>query len=157
VNRANLATYLNDHLAGSVAALELLEHLASSTEDDAHEEFVCSLRDAVSADQEVLRRLIEQLSLTESIPRKVGAWFMEKAGEVKLKVDGPTDASLGRMEALEGLLLGITGKRGLWLALSASVAPIEGFDFPALARRAEEQIAAVDARRIKAAKAAFGN
>jgi hypothetical protein len=155
VNRDNLSTYLNDHLAGSIAALELLEHLAVSTDDDGHEAFVCDLREAIRADQDVLRRLLAELSLPESTTRKVGAWFMEKAGELKLKVDGPTDAGLGRLEALEGLLLGITGKRALWLALGASIEPIPGFDFPALARRAEEQIAAVDERRIRTAKSAF--
>lgn len=155
MNRENLSIYLNDHLSGSVVALELLEHLAASTEDDSHEAFVCDLRDAIQADQDVLRRLIEQLGVSESTTRKVGAWFMEKAGELKLRVDGPTDAALGRLEALEGLLLGVTGKRALWMALSSSIEPIDGFDFEALARRAEEQIAHVESRRLSHAKAAF--
>ena len=155
VNRANLATYLNDHLAGSVVALELLDHLADSTDDDGHEAFVCDLREAIRADQEVLQKLLEKLAVSESTPRKVGAWFMEKAGELKLKVDGPTDAALGRLEALEGLLLGISGKRALWRALESAIEPIDGFDFQALAQRAEEQLAAVEQRRLKAARRAF--
>ena len=44
---AELATYLNDHLAGSVAALDLLDHLASDAlPDDA--DFFRKLRDEIA-------------------------------------------------------------------------------------------------------------
>ena len=40
----NIATYLNDHLAGSVAALELLEHLEAAHAGTPLERFVAELR-----------------------------------------------------------------------------------------------------------------
>ena len=153
MNRENLAIYLNDHLAGSVAALELLDYLASSS---APEPFFRALRDEVAADQEVLRQLLEKFRAPESTARKAGAWLMEKAARLKLRMDGPAGSPIERMEALEALLLGITGKRALWLALAATLGVVEGFDFPLLARRAEEQIGAVETKRLEAARVALG-
>lgn len=156
MSHANLATYLNDHLAGSVAAIDLLDHLVETTKGTGHEAFFRTLRDDVAADQDVLRTLLENLPAPESTLRKAGAWFMEKAARMKLRIDGSSGSAMERMEALEGLLLGITGKRALWLALSATVAPLEGVDIAALVRRAEQQIEAVEVERIEAAREAIG-
>lgn len=159
MSRENLATYLNDHLAGSVAALELLDHLITTTAGTAHEPFFRNLRIEIAADQDVLRKLLEMLSAPESTVRKIGAWVMEKAAQAKLSIDGPPEAAMGRLEALEGLLMGITGKRALWLALAASVGSVKDIgsvDFAALTRRAEQQLLAVETERIKAACEAFG-
>ncbi len=156
MNRENLATYLNDHLAGSVAALELLDHLIETAKEAAHQAFFESLRTEVSADQDVLRKFMERNGASESMARKAGAWLMEKVARAKLRVDGPANTAMGRMEALEALLIGITGKRGLWLALASSLEPFAGFDFENLARRADEQIAAVESKRIQSAREAIG-
>jgi hypothetical protein len=152
MNRENLAIYLNDHLAGSVAALELLDYLADRDGAGAEPSFFRALRDEVAADQDVLRQLLEKFGAAESAARKAGAWLMEKVARLKLRVDGPAGSPMERMEALEALLLGITGKRALWLALDAALGALEGFDFAALTNRANEQIAAVEAKRLEAAR-----
>jgi hypothetical protein len=157
MQRENLATYLNDHLAGSVAALGLLDHLVETTNGTAHETFFRTLRGEVAADQDVLRTLLEKLSEPESTLRKAGAWLMEKAARAKLRIDGSAGSPMERLEALEALLLGITGKRALWLALAASVAPLENVDFPMLIHRADQQIETVEAKRIEAAREAIGD
>jgi hypothetical protein len=46
--------------------------------------------------------------------RDLGGWLAEKAGQLKLLFDDPKHGTLGRLEALEFLELGILGKRGLW-------------------------------------------
>ena len=155
MNRDNLSVYLNDHLAGSVAALELLDYLVKVTMGTAHEAFFHGLRSEVAEDQETLRALLARFSAEESTLRKAGAWLVEKVARAKLRLDGSSGSAMERMEALEGLLLGITGKRALWLALAAAAGQIEGFDFAQLIRRAEEQIAAVEAKRVDAAREAF--
>jgi hypothetical protein len=155
MNRENLATYLNDHLAGSVAALGLLDHLVETTGGTPHEAFFRDLRVEITADQDVLRMLLEKLSAPESTLRKAGAWLMEKAARAKLRIDGSTGSAMERLEALEALLLGITGKRALWLALAASVEPLENVDFARLIGRAEQQIETVEAKRIEAAREAI--
>jgi hypothetical protein len=62
-----------------------------------------------------------------------------------------------RLEALEALLLGITGKRALWRVLKQSAQKFEAVDFDRLVLRAEEQMEAVDAKRIEAAREAFAD
>jgi hypothetical protein len=157
MNRENLATYLNDHLAGSVAALGLLDHLVETTSGTAHEAFFRELRADVSDDQDVLRTLLEKCSASESTVRKAGAWLMEKAARAKLRFDGAAGSAMERLQALEALLLGITGKRALWLALAASAEPLEDVDFTRLIGRAEQQIEAVEAKRLEAAREAIGD
>jgi hypothetical protein len=58
---------------------------------------------------------------------------------------------------LEGLAVGIEGKRALWLALEAArLRGISGFDFQALAARAESQRSRLEEHRLTAATAALG-
>src|ERR1700682_506240 len=106
-----LATYLNDHLAGSVAAIELLDHLIEQQTGQRLEKFLVDLRDEISADQEKLRDLIRKLGGEESVVHKAGAWMIEKLGRVKIGAAGDKGGELGLLQALEGLAMGITGKR----------------------------------------------
>ena len=66
--------------------------------------------------------------------------------------------SLGLGLTLEGLIMGITGKKLLWRALAAANLPqLSGYDFKELERRAEQQIERTEAERIRAARQAFAN
>ena len=55
----NLATYLNDHLAGSVAALNMIDHLIETFEKKPLAQFFRDLRGEIAADQADLQWLIE--------------------------------------------------------------------------------------------------
>jgi hypothetical protein len=68
----NLITYLNDHLAGSVAALELLDHLIEIYQGKPLERFYKGLRSEIDADQGELQDLIERPGEKESLVRKAG-------------------------------------------------------------------------------------
>ena len=76
--RERLHTYLNDHLAGSVAAIELLDDLIEHHSEDRFGKIFRDLRDEIEADQETLRNLIRKLGAKESAVRKAGAWLAEK-------------------------------------------------------------------------------
>ncbi len=54
MSTAALATYLNDHLAGSVGAIELLEQGLGSSEGTPLESFFTELLGAVREDQDLL-------------------------------------------------------------------------------------------------------
>jgi hypothetical protein len=56
-----LASYINDHLAGSVVALELVEHLAEISKSTERERLFLTLRDEIKEDQEVLKQLLRDL------------------------------------------------------------------------------------------------
>jgi hypothetical protein len=156
----HVATYLNDHLAGSVAALELLEHIESAHAGTPLERFAAELRADVEADREELVKLMERLQVAESRTRKATAWLAEKVTEFKLRVDDPSDGALRLLETLDAVGIGIDGKRALWLALAASAedAPwLRIADYDRLTARAEDQRNRVEVVRLAAAKKALGS
>jgi hypothetical protein len=101
-----VATYLNDHLAGSVAAIELLDHMRELSKGTERERLFTTLKSEVEEDQKVLQELLRGLGGTQSRGRKAAAWLAEKVGEAKLKLDDPGSGELRLLEALETLELG---------------------------------------------------
>ena len=153
-----LRIYLNDHLAGSVAALELLDHPADLHSDPAGKQLFVGLRAEVEEDQKVLQRLLDQVGGEESPVRKAAAWLTEKLGRAKLKLDDAGDGQLRVFEALEALGLGIQGKLALWRALKAAADRIPQFqsiDFARLEQRAVQQHQRVEDQRLQGARAAL--
>jgi hypothetical protein len=150
-----LDTYLNDHLAGAVAALELIEHQQQDCKSESLEEFFRRLRADVDADKDVLSELMRSLGIKESAVRQTGAWAAEKLARARLSIAGD---EAGLVLALEGLIMGIFGKRMLWRSLASANLPNGSkWDFAQLQRRAEDQIEQVEAERIKAVQRAFAN
>jgi hypothetical protein len=153
--REHLHTYLNDHLAGSVVAVELLDYLIDRHSDDRFGKIFRDWRGDIQADQETLRNLIQKLGFEESGIRKAGAWVAEKLSRIKV---GHLDDSASLLQALEALALGITGKRLLWRSLAAitpNFAALQGTDFGALEKRAQDQFERVETLRLEMARKAF--
>ena len=65
-----LATYLNDHLAGSLAAVELLEHLEAAYAETTLASFFAEVRRDISVDRKELQRLINCLRLLKAAHEK---------------------------------------------------------------------------------------
>lgn len=154
----DLSDYLNDHLAGSVAALELLDRLIEGCEGKPLERFLRQLREDIHEDQEKLQELIEKVGASESAVRKAGAWIAEKLTRPKIDLGGGSKQEIGVFLALEALLLGITGKRSLWRALqsaSKTVPALARLDYSGLEKRAIEQCEQVEARRLEMARLVF--
>jgi hypothetical protein len=151
-----LSSYLNDHLAGSVGALELLDRLVDTYQGKPLERFFSDLRNEIEVDQESLKELIAKLGEKESAVRKAGAWIVEKLSRAKIQLSETHEGEMGLFLALEGLALGIQGKRSLWRALAAAsqTAPhLRGLDYATLERRAVEQHDRVEAKRLEVARA----
>ena len=154
----DLSDYLNDHLAGSVAALELLDRLVETYTGKPLERFFRELRDDIRADQGQLEELIAKLGVKESTVRKAGAWIAEKISRPKLDLEADSKSDVGLFLALEALVLGITGKRSLWRALacaSRAVPELARLDYSGLEKRAIDQCERVEARRLEIARAVF--
>lgn len=157
MNDELLATYLNDHLAGAVTAIEQIEHLRSNA-DPPPASFLAELLAEVEQDRAVLGQVIEAVGAKESAARKATAWVSEKAGRLKFTGSGRDDVAFNRLEQLDAVLAGIRSKLGLWDVLgvlSKSDLRLAGFDWAGLKRRAEDQIRRLDERRIGAARQAF--
>jgi len=151
-----LDSYLNDHLAGSIGAIELIAHWAKLYRGKPLGAFFTDLESEIKADQDRLRDLMRCLGVEESKVRQAGAWAAGKLGLARFVIAGDEPGGLGLVLVLEGLIMGITGKQLLWRALDAANLPkAEGFDFKELQRRAEEQIKRTEAERIRAARRAF--
>ena len=154
----HIAIYLNDHLAGSEVALELLEFIKAEQSGTSMESFIAELRADITADRQELEVLMVRLNVSQSRTRKATAWIGEKVTELKLHLDDPTGGPLRLLEALEALALGIHGKWSLWQALAAAAedAPaLQLVDYERLAKRAEEQRGRVETARLAAAKEAL--
>jgi hypothetical protein len=150
-----LHLYLNDHLAGSVAAIEMVDNLIEHHSEDRFGRFFRDLRNEIYADQEKLSDLLRKVGAGESAIRKAGAWLAEKFGRTKF---GDTGDSVELLQAVEGLALGITGKRLLWRSLktiSANFPELQGVDFNVLEQRARDQFDSVETLRMEMTREAF--
>jgi len=153
-----LTNYLNDHLAGSVGALELLDRLIDTYREKPFEKFFQGLRDDIQHDQEQLKELMQKLGVEESAVRKAGAWVVEKLSRAKIELSEDAEGEVGLLLALEALVLGITGKRSLWRALkcaSRTMPQLARLDYSGLENRAIEQCERVEAKRLEVARTAF--
>ena len=151
-----LDSYLNDHLAGSVGALELIAHWVDVQKGKPLAAFFAETEREIKADQDKLRDIMHSLGIEESKVRRVGAWAAEKLGRVRLIIAGEESGRLGLVLTLEGLIMGVTGKKLMWAALAAAkLPPLNAYNFEQLQRRAEQQIERIEAERIRAVSEAF--
>ncbi|HEY7612669.1 MAG TPA: hypothetical protein VH764_06735 [Gemmatimonadales bacterium] len=154
MSREALGSYLNDHLAGSVSAIELAERVIRENEGDPLAVRLGRVLDQIREDQAVLKGVLERMGVSEHPLKKAGAWLAEKAARVKLGgTDEPGD--LSRLEVLETLSTGIHGKQSLWRALRVVAGRYEelrGIDFDRLERRGIGQHDEVEEMRLAAAK-----
>ena len=104
----------------------------------------------------MLRDVMRTLGVEESKVRQAGAWVAEKVGRARLVIAGDEAGSLGLVLTLEGLIMGVTGKKLMWRALAAAKLPqLKGYNFEELQRRAEQQVERIEAERISAVRQAF--
>src|SRR4051812_479965 len=153
-----LTTYLQDHLAGALHAIELLKAMRDHFAGEALGGFSAEMLAEVEADREVLATLTERAGGTAGGMKEWGAWLSEKVSRLKLR-HGSADG-LGTFEALEFLVIGIHGKRALWLAMKEVAtfdARLQGLDFSELIGRAENQHERVEKRRLAYALSVFRN
>ena len=149
-----LATYLQDHLAGAIHALGLVESLRDAYPDKPIGQFAANLLEEIKSDRDVLQKLAERIGSGESHFKDAAAWLSDKMSRLKLN----RTAEIGLLESLEFLELGILGKCALWRSLAA-IAPSDsrfsGIHFEDLLARAEAQSAQVEERRLEAACSAL--
>jgi hypothetical protein len=154
----NLATYLNDHLAGSVAALALIGDMAEAISDTPLKTFLYDLKYEIEEEQHVLRIIMQANGIGEGSLKKATAWLGEKITSPKFGGTADDSHGLAVMQGLEMLCLGITGKLLGWRAFQASIAPMVealGFDLNALEEQAERQRSTADDFRLVYARKAF--
>ena len=152
----DLDSYLNDHLAGSVSALELIAHWVKVHKGEPLDSFFVEIEREIKADQDMLRDVMRTLGIEESKMRQAGAWAAEKVGRARLMIAGDEQGSLGLVLSLEGLIMGVTGKKLMWRALAAAKLPrLNIYNFEQLQGRAEQQVERIEAERVRGVSQAF--
>jgi len=152
-----LSTYLADHLAGSVHAIEVLKAIRQHHSADPLGEFAANILKEVETDRATLQNLAERVGAGSSNVKEITSWISEKFSRLKLRQGSKYD--LGTFEALEFLVLGIHGKLSMWNALAVLAltdSRLVGLDFEHLAARATTQRDQVDQRRLEIAPQALG-
>lgn len=97
--------------------------------------------------------------LARSQLKEVVANIGEKAARLKPNDQLTGYSPLSRVVELEGLLLGVSGKRALWEALdavSASYPELDAAEIRTLQERAEAQIEGLRTHRLRAVTIAMG-
>ena len=132
-----LELYLNDHLAGAAAGVDLIRRISEQTEG--------SLDDLVAdieADETFLEDLIKSLDLREHSVKQAVSSVIEKLGQLKMNRVVSGNAKLALLLEMEAMSMGIEGKRGLWQSLrivAPSVPELAGLDLDTMVLRAEDQ------------------
>lgn len=150
----SLSVYLNDHHAGSVAALELLDRLVKAYDGTQWFTFFSTLRQEILADQDSLEQIIRPQIDDVGVVRQAAAWAAEKLSRAKIRLADPGEIDFGLYLSLEALVLGISGKAFLWKSLQAVATNNSGlqkFDFTTLIARANNQRERVEVKRLEIA------
>jgi hypothetical protein len=152
-----LSIYLNDHLAGATAGLELARRVRDANrEDETFGPPLAEICAEIEADRETLVSLMGRLGIRRDPLKPAAAWAVEKLGRLKLNGQLTGYSPLSRQVELEGLLIGIAGKEQMWKALGHTLGPKSGeVDFAQLAERAERQRAVVGELHLEAASRAL--
>ena len=154
-----LSIYLNDHLAGSTAGLELARRLHRQNKKGAAGKRLGEIASEIDEDREALRDVMKRVGASENPFKTTLALVTERAGRLKLNGQLLGYSPLSRMEELEALRLGVEGKLALWRALEetrGSDSRLKGIDLAWLQRRADRQREDLEAMRLEAAREAFG-
>lgn len=154
-----LAIYLNDHLAGATLGVGLARRLRASNRGDAEMgEPLARICAEIEADRDTLLKLMDRLRIGRDPVKPVLAWVAERLGRLKLNGQLRGYSPLSRVLEMEVLSSGIGGKMQLWNALEQRFGEsLDGFDFHALAARADGQGQRVEELHLAASRRAIGS
>lgn len=152
-----LTIYLNDHLAGATLAVAVARRVRRANAGEPLADFLGTFLDDVVEEEVLVEDLLRRIGGRADRLKRAGAWLAEKAGRLKLNGALVSYSPLSRVEELEGLILGVRGKRALWgtLRVLQEAGAFEGVDVGALERRAEGHLAELERHRQEALRRAF--
>jgi hypothetical protein len=153
-----VSIYLNDHLAGSTAGVELARRTLGSNRGTPYGEFLEWLVAQIEQDRASLVELMRALGVRRDHVKVVAGWGLEKAGRLKLNGRLTGYSPLSRLVELEGLWTGVEGKLSMWRSLLAAAGLDSRLDrtrLQELETRAEEQLRRLEDQRSSVARDAL--
>ncbi|MEA2155772.1 MAG: hypothetical protein QOE11_1912 [Solirubrobacteraceae bacterium] len=152
-----LHIYLNDHLAGATAGVELVR-TAAENHDGELGEFFQELADAISSDYETLTSLINEMGAKASGAKEAFAKIGAEVSESKFSGDSVGDPEFGTFLTLETLSIGVEGKLCMWKALKVvqdDYRELGSADMDTLIERAQSQRDRLEGKRLEIAGSAL--
>lgn len=153
-----LGIYLNDHLGGSMAGVEVAEKLRSKNEGTPFGTALAGLVLEVKEDRATLENLMDRLGIERNPAKQAAGRGLEKLGRLRTSKPLTGSAEVSRMIDIEALSLGIEGKFAMWRALKEIAdldAQLAATDFDGLVERAGRQREALEPYRLQAVVLAF--
>lgn len=157
MNVENLGFYLNNHLAGAVAGIELVRKIVEETRDSESGAWFGRFLAELEEDRETVRRLLREIGRSEDTVKKLGGWVMEKVAAGRLSSMAGDSTHLRRVVEIEGILLGTQGRITMWRLLERlhDDRRLAVADFTFLRQRGERQAEELERFRQEQAAAAF--
>ena len=154
-----LEIYLQDHVAGSTGGRELAKRLAEREKSSELGATLRTLHEDIETDAKTLLEIVEALDFSPHAPIKAGlAWIGEKLSRGKLNGRIVRRSPLSLVMELEGLTMGVSGKRALWESLAVlqrNDHRLSRFDMRTLLARADDQLDRIASLHDRAVLRAF--
>lgn len=153
-----LAIYLNDHLTGANAGVEMLRRAADAHRGGVLGTSLESLAEQVAQDRLSLRTLMADLDVPVMKTRAALGRLAEKVGRLKLNGRILSRSPLSDVLELEAMRLGVEGKAACWRSLRSLARTDPRIDtalIEELIQRAEQQVRALEAMRSACASQLF--
>jgi len=158
VNVSLLRIYLNDHMAGSTAGIELARRARAENQGTPVGDYLGALVSELEEERSTLEGVMNTLKLKRDYVKSGLAWLGEKAGRLKLNGTLLSYSPLSRVVELEALCLDAEGRLSMWRTmkrLARKDERLERFDFTTLISRAEHQRRTLERMRQQATDEAF--
>ena len=133
---AGIETYINDHVAGATAGVNLAQMASEAHRGDEHGAFFGEIASEIKADHDTLERLVDDLGVQRSATKRAAAEVGSKM--MAPKFVGGDDDELNAFITLETLSMGIEGKICMWRALTTvadGYPPLRSMDLDGLVAR----------------------
>jgi len=153
-----LSAYLNDHIAGAAAGIQLAERIAKGTDDQGLSALLGRFVDEFREDYDTVERIMDSKGISRDRAKQAlalgGEWFGRLKHVTPMLRSG--SETLVALEDLELLSLGIEGRTMLLRGLQriADRVPLEGLDLATLEERARRQRDELEPFRLRFLEAA---
>jgi hypothetical protein len=155
-----LSIYLNEHLAGSVAGVEMAERIRENNEGTPFGGVLNQMVLEIKEDRATLENLMDRLGIERSAGKQSGGLGLDRISKLRTSRALSRNAELSRMLDIEALQLGIEGKFAMWRALQ-EIADLDkrlgDTDFASLEERAHQQRDTLESYRLQSTVLSFSS
>lgn len=160
MSRTLLGIYLNDHLAGAMAGVELARRLVRTESEWAGNGKLERLAEEIEQDRATLLEIMAALGEPVRRLEMLTGWAAQKVGRLKLNGRVVTRSPLSRLVEFEAMRLAVEGKVAGWRTLRARAEADPRLDaarLDELIAGGRSQVTRLERLRSRAAAELFGS